>query len=118
MFARQPSCQDPSLTKLGYNGQASFVICRVPYVTRLLREGLGVPEAQTRIGSGREGWTLGAALAEGSKVGAGRGPKRKMLSRTVLFGVAGAAYALWLVFLAGALRRTVCCPSCWKSRLS
>ncbi|KAK9807631.1 hypothetical protein WJX72_004780 [[Myrmecia] bisecta] len=46
---------------------------RVPYVTKLLREGLGVPESQIQIGSGREGWTLGAALAEGSRVGVGQG---------------------------------------------
>ncbi|KAL0038169.1 hypothetical protein WJX79_005885 [Trebouxia sp. C0005] len=41
---------------------------RVPYITQLLREGLGLPESQISIGSGKEGWTLGAALAEGSKV--------------------------------------------------
>ncbi|DBB01407.1 hypothetical protein WJX77_012567 [Trebouxia sp. C0004] len=40
---------------------------RVPYITQLLREGLGLPESQISIGSGKEGWTLGAALAEGSK---------------------------------------------------
>lgn len=37
-------------------------------MTQLLREGLGLPESQISIGSGKEGWTLGAALAEGSKV--------------------------------------------------
>lgn len=41
---------------------------RVPYIMQLLREGLGLPESQISIGSGKEGWTLGAALAEGSKV--------------------------------------------------
>ena len=47
--------------------QTEFVFCRVPYVIQLLTEGLGLPEAQVTVGSGREGWTLGAALAEGSK---------------------------------------------------
>lgn len=40
--------------------------CRVPYVIKLLREGLGVPEDQVRVGSGQEAWTLGMAIAEGS----------------------------------------------------
>ena len=40
----------------------------MPYVIQLLREGLGLDESQVQIGSGKEGWTLGAALAEGSKV--------------------------------------------------
>ncbi len=38
-----------------------------PYVAALLRDGLGVPEARVRVGSGREAWTLGAALAEGGR---------------------------------------------------
>ena len=46
--------------------------CRVPYVLALLREGLGIPEERVRIGSGHEQWTLGAALAEGGRVGVGR----------------------------------------------
>lgn len=41
---------------------------RVPYITELLTEGLGLPESQISIGSGKEAWTLGAALAEGSRV--------------------------------------------------
>ncbi|KAL3136358.1 hypothetical protein ABBQ38_005618 [Trebouxia sp. C0009 RCD-2024] len=40
---------------------------RVPYIIHLLTEGLGLPEAQVTVGSGKEAWTLGAALAEGSK---------------------------------------------------
>ena len=44
-----------------------FAFCRVPYIIQLLTEGLGLPEAQVTVGSGREGWTLGAALAEGPK---------------------------------------------------
>lgn len=43
------------------------VVCRVPYIIHLLTEGLGLPEAQVTVGSGKEAWTLGAALAEGSK---------------------------------------------------
>ena len=35
---------------------------------QLLTEGLGLAESQIQIGSGKEGWTLGAALAEGSKI--------------------------------------------------
>lgn len=46
--------------------------CRVPYIVALLRKGLAIPEERIRIGSGREGWTLGAALAEGGRVGIGR----------------------------------------------
>lgn len=44
------------------------MLCRVPYVLQLLTQGLGLPESQVTVGSGKEGWTLGAALAEGSKV--------------------------------------------------
>ena len=33
---------------------------RAPYLTALLRAGLGVPEPQVRIGSGDVAWTLGA----------------------------------------------------------
>lgn len=33
----------------------------------LLRDGLGVPEQRVTVGSGREAWTLGAALAEGGR---------------------------------------------------
>ena len=43
------------------------MVCRVPYIIQLLTEGLGLPEAQVTVGSGKEAWTLGAALAEGSK---------------------------------------------------
>ena len=35
---------------------------------QLLREGLGLNESQIEVGSGKEAWTLGAALSEGSKV--------------------------------------------------
>ena len=45
---------------------------RVPYIVSLLRKGLAVPESRIRIGGGNEGWTLGAALAEGGRVGVGR----------------------------------------------
>lgn len=45
---------------------------RVPYIVSLLRKGLAVPESRIRIGGGNEGWTLGAALAEGGRVGIGR----------------------------------------------
>ncbi len=45
---------------------------RVPYIVALLRKGLAVPELHIRVGSGNEGWTLGAALAEGGRVGIGR----------------------------------------------
>lgn len=41
--------------------------CRVPYILQLLREGLGLQESQIEIGRGNEGWSLGAALSEGSK---------------------------------------------------
>ena len=33
----------------------------------LLRSGLGVREERVTVGSGREAWTLGAALAEGGR---------------------------------------------------
>lgn len=42
--------------------------CRVHYITQLLREGLHLEEPQVHIGRGNEGWTLGAALAENSKL--------------------------------------------------
>ncbi len=45
---------------------------RVPYIISLLRKGLAIPEDRIQIGSGKEGWTLGAALAEGGRVGIGR----------------------------------------------
>ena len=45
---------------------------RVPYVLGLLRKGLAVPEGRIHVGSGHEQWTLGAALAEGGRVGVGR----------------------------------------------
>ena len=38
---------------------------RAPYVAALLLSGLGVREARVTVGSGREAWTLGAALAKG-----------------------------------------------------
>ncbi len=46
---------------------------------QLLKEGLGLPESQISIGSGKEGWTLGAALAEGSKVLQHRTSKASLL---------------------------------------
>ncbi|BDA48267.1 probable ectonucleoside triphosphate diphosphohydrolase 5 at N-terminal half [Coccomyxa sp. Obi] len=45
---------------------------RVPYIISLLRKGLAISEDRIRIGNGKEGWTLGAALAEGGRVGIGR----------------------------------------------
>lgn len=56
-----------------------FVFCRVPYIIQLLTEGLGLPEAQVTVGSGREGWTLGAALAEGSKALHNRSSKPSLI---------------------------------------
>lgn len=47
----------------------------------LFREGLSVPEERLRIGSGQEGWTLGAALAEGGRVGIGRPKIDQVLTR-------------------------------------
>lgn len=44
----------------------------MPYIISLLRKGLAIPEDRIQIGSGKEGWTLGAALAEGGRVGIGR----------------------------------------------
>lgn len=41
---------------------------RAPYVASLLRNGLGLPESGYQIEGGNVAWTLGAALAEGSKV--------------------------------------------------
>ncbi len=38
----------------------------------LLQEGLSIAEEKLQVGNGREGWTLGAALAEGGRVGIGR----------------------------------------------
>ncbi len=46
--------------------------CRVPYIIGLLQSGLSLSEEKLSIGNGREGWTLGAALAEGGRVGIGR----------------------------------------------
>ena len=46
--------------------------CRVPYIIDLLQDGLSLSEEKLSIGNGREGWTLGAALAEGGRVGIGR----------------------------------------------
>ena len=46
--------------------------CRVPYIISLLQKGLAISEDRIRIGNGKEGWTLGAALAEGGRVGIGR----------------------------------------------
>ena len=46
--------------------------CRVPYIIGLLQDGLSLSEEKLSIGNGREGWTLGAALAEGGRVGIGR----------------------------------------------
>lgn len=46
--------------------------CRVPYIMSLLQEGLSLHEDKVQVGNGREGWTLGAALAEGGRVGIGR----------------------------------------------
>lgn len=40
---------------------------RAPYVAALLLSGLGVQEDRVTVGSGREAWTLGAALAEGGR---------------------------------------------------
>ena len=50
----------------------TFCLYRVPYVVGLLRRGLSIPDERVRIGSGHEGWTLGAALAEGGRVGMGK----------------------------------------------
>ena len=47
-------------------------VCRVPYIMSLLQEGLSIAEEKLQVGNGREGWTLGAALAEGGRVGIGR----------------------------------------------
>ncbi len=44
----------------------------MPYIISLLRKGLAISEDRIRIGNGKEGWTLGAALAEGGRVGIGR----------------------------------------------
>ncbi len=38
----------------------------------LLKRGLSISEDKVQVGTGREGWTLGAALAEGGRVGIGR----------------------------------------------
>jgi len=46
--------------------------CRVPYIMSLLKRGLSISEDKVQVGTGREGWTLGAALAEGGRVGIGR----------------------------------------------
>ena len=72
----------------------------MPFVITLLRHGLGVSENQTRIGTGEEAWTLGAALAEGSKVGAGRGPKQRLLSRATTVSLCSGTFLLWTLFLA------------------
>ena len=72
----------------------------MPFVITLLRHGLGVAENQTRIGTGKEAWTLGAALAEGSKVGAGRGPKQRLLSRATTVSLCSGTFLLWTLFLA------------------
>ena len=38
----------------------------------LLQEGLSIVEEKLQVGDGREGWTLGAAPAEGGRIGIGR----------------------------------------------
>ena len=78
---------------------------RVPYIIGLLRKGLGVPESRIQVGSGREPWTLGAALAEGSKVGAGGAGGNPVVSRLGATLVALALYLCWLLFLGWTLRR-------------
>lgn len=80
----------------------------MPYTLQLLRAGLGVPQSQVRIGSGREAWTLGAALAEGASVGVGHGRQPPLFSRSVL-AAAAVAWLLWLLFLGWTWRGTVSC---------
>lgn len=46
----------------------------------LLQEGLSIAEDKVQIGNGREGWTLGAALAEGARVGIGRPVLKQVLA--------------------------------------
>lgn len=78
---------------------------RVHYITQLLREGLHLEEPQVHIGRGNEGWTLGAALAENSKLrdreGAGQtsGMQDSRLAVTLLWAVV----ALLVGALAGVL---------------
>ena len=99
---RVPACQfgcTPLTLGSGFKDLGLYA-CRVPFVIALLRHGLGVAENQTRIGTGREAWTLGAALAEGSKVGAGRGPTQRLLSRSTTVTLCSGTFLLWTLFLA------------------
>ncbi|KAK9840645.1 hypothetical protein WJX81_006647 [Elliptochloris bilobata] len=87
---------------------------RAPYVAALLRDGLGVPGERVTVGSGREAWTLGAALAEGGRSElAGRSLTqapldRRRLANAALCGTA-AAGAAWLALtvLAGGCSQQV-----------
>lgn len=69
--------------------------CRSLYVIKLLRQGLGLPEAQIRMGSGQEAWTLGAALAEGGRVGAGLELRPALVPRIAVFLILAATLLVW-----------------------
>ena len=69
---------------------------------QLLRQGLGLPEAQIHMGTGHEDWTLGAALAEGGKLGFGS--KSSLVSRNLIFAALGSALLVWFCFVAYILR--------------
>lgn len=81
--------------------------CRVPYIIHLLRHGLGVPQNQTRMASGKEAWTLGAALSAGSKPGAGPHLKQGTLLRQCAILLASIGWLLWVAVLCWALQTVV-----------
>lgn len=85
-----------------------LVIRRVPYLLGLLRYGLGVPEHRIRVGSGREPWTLGAALAEGAKAGAGGAHAYAILPRPAVIALGGILLLAWMVFLWWTLKARIC----------
>ena len=59
------------------------------YITQLLGTGLHLEEPQVRIGRGNEGWTLGAALAENSKLRDGEGAGQEQGPKLCCGGKAG-----------------------------
>lgn len=77
----------------------------MPYLISLLRYGLGVPEHRIHIGSGREAWTLGAALAEGAKAGAGGSLSFALLPRPVVIAIGAFLLLLWCILLCWTLQK-------------
>lgn len=69
--AQSPRVASTPECKVGGGGVSGGEGSRAPYVARLLEAGLRVPPEQLQVGTGQEGWTLGAALLEGTRANLG-----------------------------------------------